>query len=37
MALNNPLPALALLIVLKVVTDLHGHRRERGARTKSGE
>jgi len=30
MALNNPLPALALLIVLKVVTDLHAHRGERG-------
>jgi len=30
MALNNPVPALALLIVLKVVTDLHAHRGERG-------
>jgi hypothetical protein len=30
MALNNPLPALALLIVLKVATDLHAHRGERG-------
>jgi hypothetical protein len=31
MALNNPLPALALLIVLKVATDLYAHRGERGA------
>ena len=30
MALHNPLLALALLIVLKVVTDLHAHRGERG-------
>ena len=30
MALNNPLPALALLIALKVVTDLYAHRGERG-------
>ena len=30
MALDNPLPALALLIVLKVATDLHAHRGERG-------
>ena len=29
MALHNPLPALALLIVLKVVTDLHAHGGER--------
>jgi len=34
MALNNPLPALALLIVLRVATDLHAHRGERGTRTK---
>jgi hypothetical protein len=30
MALHNPLPALALLIVLKVVTDLRAHGGERG-------
>ena len=30
LALNNPLPALVLLIVLKVATDLHAHRGERG-------
>jgi hypothetical protein len=29
MALNNPLPALVLLIALKVVTDLYAHRGER--------
>jgi len=29
MALNNPVPALALLIALKVVTDLYAHRGER--------
>jgi hypothetical protein len=28
-ALKNPLPALLLLIVLKVAADLHAHRRER--------
>jgi len=36
-ALNNPMPALVLLIVLKVIADLHAHRRERGTRTKSGK
>jgi len=30
MALNNPLPALALLIALKVAADLYAHRGERG-------
>jgi hypothetical protein len=29
MALNNPLPALVFLIVLKVVADLYAHRGER--------
>jgi hypothetical protein len=29
MALNNPVPALALLIALKVITDLYAHRGER--------
>jgi uncharacterized protein DUF6498 len=37
MALNNPLPALVLLIVLKVAADLYAHRGERRARTKPGE
>src|SRR5207247_2921749 len=30
MALNNPVPGLALLSVLKLVTDRHAHRGERG-------
>lgn len=34
-ALGNPAPALVLLIVLKVATDLYAHRRERGMVTKS--
>jgi hypothetical protein len=36
-ALNNPMPALVMLIVLKVIADLHAHRRERGTRIKSGK
>ena len=32
MLLNNPLPALVLLIVLKVAADLRAHYGERGAR-----
>jgi Family of unknown function (DUF6498) len=35
-ALNNPVPALVLLIVLKVAADLYAHRGERGTRTKPG-
>ncbi len=37
MTLNNPLLALALLIVLKVATDLHAHRgeRRRGMRSRA--
>jgi hypothetical protein len=35
-ALENPMPALVLLIVLKVAADLYAHRRERGTVTKSG-
>jgi phosphatidylglycerophosphate synthase len=37
MALNNPMPALVLLIVLKVAADLRAHRRERGMGAKSRE
>jgi len=37
MALRNPVPALALLIALKVIADLQGHRSERGRGTKTGE
>ncbi len=36
MLLKNPLPALVLLIVLKVAADLRAHRGERRTRTKSG-
>ncbi len=37
MTLNNPLLALALLIVLKVAIDLHAHRgeRRRGMRSRA--
>jgi len=34
MLLNNPLPALVLLIVLKVAADLRAHYGERGVRKK---
>ena len=35
-ALENPMPALILLILLKVAADLYAHRRERGTPTTSG-
>ena len=36
MALNDPMPALVLLIVLKVAADLYAHRGERRTGTKPG-
>lgn len=36
MALHNPVPALVVLVVLKVIADLYGHRGERWAGAKSG-
>ena len=37
MALDTPAPALALLVVLKTLTDLRAHRREHNAATASSD